>query len=80
MFNFFFVFLQKINKIMLLEIVLYILAFFTSLLWISKLTLDFVSAIFGGNFSDENAKKDGVIRLVLTFLVSLFWTLIIIFL
>lgn len=61
----------------LLKGILYMLAFFTTSLWFTKLLTDCASAMFGGNFSDESANRDASIRVVLTFLVSLFWTLII---
>lgn len=53
------------------------LAFFTTSLWFTKLMTDCAAAMFGSNFSDETANRDASIRLILTFLVSLFWTLII---
>lgn len=62
----------------LLNGILYMFAFFTTCLWITKLVTDCVSSIFGGNLSDEDANRDASIRVILIFLVSLFWTLIII--
>lgn len=61
-----------------LKFILYILTFFTTLLWFNKLLTDCASAMFGNNFTDEEANKDGALRLYLSFFVSLFWTIIII--
>lgn len=57
---------------------LLMIAFFITLLWITKLITDCVSAIFGNNFTDENAKQDGLLRIYLIALMSILWPLIII--
>ena len=53
------------------------LAFFVTLLWLTKLITDGVSAIFGNNFTEEGAKQDGLLRLYLIVLMSILWPLII---
>ena len=53
------------------------LAFFVTLLWLTKLITDCVSAIFGNNFTEEGAKQDGLLRLYLIVLMSILWPLII---
>lgn len=58
--------------------ILLIFAFFITLLWISKFVTDCVSAIYGKEFSDESAQKDGVIRLILIGIMSVIWPIIII--
>lgn len=57
---------------------LLMIAFFVTLLWITKLITDCVSAIFGNNFTDESAKQDGLLRIYLIALMSILWPLIII--
>ena len=52
----------------LLKGLLYMLAFFTTSLWFTKLMTDCAAAMFGSNFSDETANRDASIRLILTFL------------
>lgn len=61
----------------LFKTILLIFAFFTTLLWISKFITDCVSAIYGKEFSDESAQKDGVIRLILIGIMSIIWPIII---
>ena len=56
---------------------LLMLAFFVTLLWLTKLITDCVSAIFGNNFTEEGAKQDGLLRLYLIVLMSILWPLII---
>lgn len=56
---------------------LLILAFFVTLLWITKLITDCVSAIYGNNFTEDGAKQDGIIRLYLIGLISILWPVII---
>ena len=56
---------------------LLMLAFFVTLLWLTKLITDCVSAIFGNNFTEEGAKQDGLLRLYLIILMSILWPLII---
>ena len=53
------------------------LAFFVTLLWLTKIITDCVSAIFGNNFTEEGAKQDGLLRLYLIALMSILWPLII---
>ena len=62
----------------ILKLLLLIIAFFVTLLWVSKFITDCVSAIYGKDFSDESAQKDGIIRLILCLIMSIVWPLIII--
>lgn len=63
----------------ILEFILFILAFFTTFLWITKLITDSVSAINGVHLSDEEAKKDGVLRIYLITIASVLWASLITF-
>lgn len=56
---------------------LLMLAFFITLLWLTKLITDCVSAIYGNNFTEEGAKQDGIVRLYLMVLMSILWPVII---
>ena len=56
---------------------LLILAFFVTLLWITKLITDCVSAIYSNSFTEDGAKQDGIIRLYLIRLISILWPVII---
>jgi hypothetical protein len=60
------------------KFILLVLAFFITLLWITKLVTDCVSAIYGSNFSEENAQKDGILRLYMIAAMAILWPLIII--
>jgi hypothetical protein len=62
---------------LVLKLILLIIAFFITLLWITKLVTDCVSAIYGNNFSDENAEKDGILRLYMIIAMSVLWPIII---
>lgn len=62
----------------LLKFILLVLAMFITLLWLTKLVTDCVSAMYGNNFSEENAQKDGIIRLYMITAMSVLWALIII--
>lgn len=57
--------------------ILLIIAFFITLLWITKLITDCVSAIYGNDFSEEAAQRDGFIRLCMIGLMSIIWPIII---
>lgn len=61
----------------ILKTILLFISFFVSLLWVTKLVTDCVSAMYGNNFSDESAKKDGIIRLYLIVIMSIGWSLVI---
>lgn len=61
-----------------LKFILLILAFFITLLWFTKLVTDCVSAMYGSTFSEENAEKDGMLRLYMIAAMSVLWSLIII--
>jgi hypothetical protein len=65
------------NKMTFLLFILYILAFFISLLWLTKLVTDCVSAIYGENFTKEEAERDGMIRIYMIIAISVLWALII---
>ena len=60
------------------KFILLVIALFITLLWITKLVTDCVSAIFGNNFSEEEAKKDGTLRVYMITIMSILWSLIII--
>lgn len=60
-----------------IKLILLILAFFITLLWVTKLVTDCVSAIYGNNFSDESAQKDGILRLYMILAMSILWSIII---
>lgn len=62
----------------ILKTILLIFAFFVTLLWITKLVTDCVSAMYGNNFSDEAAQKDGTIRLYMITIMSIIWPIIIV--
>lgn len=62
----------------IIKFIILVLAFFITLLWITKLVTDCVSAIFGNNFSEEEAKKDGTLRVYMIIAMSVLWSLIII--
>jgi hypothetical protein len=61
-----------------LKIILLMLSFFVTLLWLTKLVTDCVSAMYGSNFSDEQAEKDGTLRLYMIIAMSILWPLTII--
>lgn len=56
--------------------ILIIIALFITLLWFTKLVTDCVSAMYGKDFSDESAQKDGVIRLYMIGAMSILWGII----
>lgn len=60
------------------KFILLVIAFFVTLLWITKLITDCVSASYGGLYSEENAEKDGILRLYMITAMSVLWSLIII--
>jgi hypothetical protein len=62
----------------MLKFILLMLAFFVTLLWFSKLVTDCASAMFGGQYSEETAKADGLTRLYLIIAMSILWPLVII--
>lgn len=61
-----------------IKFILLVLAFFITLLWLTKLVTDCVSAMYGNNFSEESAKKDGILRLYMIAAMSILWSIIII--
>lgn len=62
----------------IIKFIILVLAFFVTLLWITKLVTDCVSAIFGNNFSEEEANKDGIMRVYMIIAMSVLWSLAII--
>lgn len=61
-----------------IKFIVLFLAIFVTLLWFTKLVTDCVSAMYGSQFTDEEAKKDGVLRLYLITIMSILWPLVII--
>lgn len=61
-----------------LKLILLMFAFFITLLWITKLITDCVSSIYGSDFSEETAKRDGLIRIYMILIMSILWPIIII--
>lgn len=61
------------------ELILLILALFTTFLWASKMITDSVSAISGARITNEEAEKDGAIRLYLIGIMSILWSTLIIY-
>lgn len=60
-----------------LKVILLMVAIFVTLLWFTKLITDCVSAMYGNNFSDENAKRDGILRIYMIMIISFLWPIII---
>jgi uncharacterized membrane protein len=60
-----------------IKFILLVLAFFVTILWITKLITDCVSAIYGNDFSNENAQRDGIIRTYMIIIMSVLWPIII---
>jgi hypothetical protein len=63
---------------LILKFIVLVLAFFVTLLWLTKLVTDCVSFIFGAQLPDEQAKADGTFRIILIGLMSILWPLVII--
>lgn len=61
----------------ILRFILWVLAFFVTLLWISRLVTECVAAMFG-QVSEEAAKADGLIRFYLIIIMSILWPIVII--
>lgn len=59
------------------KVILLMVAIFVTLLWFTKLITDCVSAMYGNNFSDENAQKDGILRIYMITIISVLWPIII---
>lgn len=60
-----------------LKFIILLLAFFFTLLWFTKLVID-ITSLFTGGYSEENAEKDGIVRLITISLISILWTTLII--
>jgi hypothetical protein len=63
---------------LILKFILLVIALFITLLWITKLVTDCVSAMYGNDFSEEAAQKDGYVRLYMITLISILWSIIIV--
>jgi hypothetical protein len=51
---------------------------FVTLLWVTKLITDCVSAMYGNDFSNETAQKDGLLRIYMIAIMSILWPIVII--
>ena len=61
----------------IIKTILLIITLFITLLWFTKLVTDCVSAMYGNNFNEESANKDGILRLYMIIIMSVLWALII---
>lgn len=59
------------------KFVLLVLAIFVTLLWVTKLATDCVSASYG-SLTKEDAEKDGILRIYLIAIISILWSIILI--
>lgn len=62
----------------ILKTILLIFVLFVTLLWVTKLITDCVSAMYGGNFSEETAQRDGALRIYMIIIMSILWPIVII--
>jgi hypothetical protein len=60
----------------ILKCLLTMIALFVTLLFVTKTITDCVSAIYSNDFSDEDAQKDGVIRVYMIAIISILWPII----
>jgi hypothetical protein len=58
-----------------LRYVLYVITFFVTFLWVSKLTTDFSASFLGMNIEEEQRNYDAKIRIILMVIMSLLWAL-----
>lgn len=63
---------------LILKFIVLVLAFFVTLIWITKMVTDCVSFVFGAHISDEKATADGYFRVLLIGLMSILWSIVII--
>jgi uncharacterized membrane protein len=61
-----------------LKTILLIFVLFVTLLWVTKLITDCVSAMYGNDFSNETAQKDGLLRIYMIAIMSILWPIVII--
>lgn len=61
-----------------IKFIVLFLAIFVTLLWFTKLVTDCVSAMYGKEFTDESAQKDGMLRLYMILSMSILWSTVII--
>jgi uncharacterized membrane protein len=61
-----------------IKAILLMIVLFVTLLWVTKLITDCVSAIYGNNFSDETAQRDGILRIYMIIIMSILWPIVII--
>lgn len=61
-----------------LKTILLIFVLFVTLLWVTKLITDCVSAMYGNDFSNETAQKDGLLRIYMIAIISILWPIVII--
>lgn len=61
-----------------IKFIVLFLAIFVTLLWFTKLVTDCVSAMYGKEFTDESAQKDGMLRLYMILSMSVLWSTVII--
>ena len=61
----------------IVKLILLILAFFVTLLWITKLMTDFASAFLGGAGTDEDRIRDASQRVILIMAMSVLWSILI---
>jgi hypothetical protein len=62
----------------ILKAILLMIVLFVTLLWVTKLITDCVSAMYGGNFSEETAQRDGALRIYMIIIMSILWPIVII--
>lgn len=62
----------------ILKTILLIFVLFVTLLWVTKLITDCVSAMYGNDFSNETAQKDGLLRIYMIIIMSILWPIVII--
>jgi hypothetical protein len=62
----------------ILKAFLLMFVLFVTLLWVTKLITDCVSTMYGGNYSEESAQRDGVLRIYMITIMSILWPIVII--
>ena len=62
----------------IIKLILLILAFFVTLLWVTKLMTDFASSFLGGAGTDEDRIRDASQRVILIMAMSVLWSILII--
>lgn len=59
----------------LIKFIIMVLAFFVTLLWVTKLITDCVSTMYGSSYSPETAEKDAYARIYMILAMSILWPL-----